>query len=501
MTTKSHTRSKAPLGIYVRVSDVGGRDGERFISPKVQREQAERYALSRKRTTADVFEDLDVSGATPLDERPALSKALAKVEEGTLGGIVVATQDRAARDLSLLRELRARVKAAGGVLLAADNPSLEDEDIEGLAALPTDIRALVDEAYRGEARKRWRTARSEAIGRGVHVGHTPAGYGKGEDGRLTPDERAPLVRGLFERKIEGASLSKCAAYGDKHFPRPNGKHWSRMGIKKLISNRVYLGEVRSGEFVNLSAHEPIVSEDLYLAANRAGVFHPHTGKLSGQAMLSGLVRCAGCGFKMQVGRQWSSGKGTERATYYCRSHSSDGRCPSPVTIRVDTLDRNIEDRLLDYFESPGPLGDAVAASGRKAGAEASVVEAQDVLDKLLSNTRLIAALGEDEYTGAVENAKRDLEIAKADLAEIREQASIIDGLTDGQELTRESFRSLDVASKRRIVASLLDRVVVRSGKKSLGWSQIVWRGNVTLDAPDGYFYAPEEPEVEEAATV
>jgi hypothetical protein len=172
-----------------------------------------------------------------------------------------------------------------------------------------------------------------------------------------------------------------------------------------------------------------------------------------------------------------------------------------VTIRVDTLDRNIEDRLLDYFESPGPLGDAVAASGRKAGAEASVVEAQDVLDKLLSNTRLIAALGEDEYTGAVENAKRDLEIAKADLAEIREQASIIDGLTDGQELTRESFRSLDVASKRRIVASLLDRVVVRSGKKSLGWSQIVWRGNVTLDAPDGYFYAPEEPEVEEAATV
>jgi hypothetical protein len=49
-----------------------------------------------------------------------------------------------------------------------------------------------------------------------------------------------------------------------------------------------------------------------------------------------------------------------------------------------------------------------------------------------------------------------------------------------------------VASKRRILASLLDRVIVRSSKvRSLARAQIVWRGNVTLDAPDGYFYAPD----------
>jgi hypothetical protein len=330
------------------------------------------------------------------------------------------------------------------------------------------------------------------VKRGV-VTKAPVGYSKREDGTIEPNEDAPHVREVFRRRVRGDSWTSLAAHLDAAGVKPGrSERWARTSVSKMLKSRTYLGEVRSGEFVNADAHEAIVSEDEWLAANRSGTVRKKTGRLSSQAMLAGLVRCAGCGHKMQVGRQWSNGKGTERATYYCR-HGYNGHCPSPMTIRADSLDLDIEARLLDYFESPGPLGDAVAASGRKRAVEQSVAEGQDVLDKLLSNTRLIAALGDEEYTGAVENAKRDLKIAKADLAEIREQASVIDGLTDGEALTRQSFRSLDVASKRRIVASLFDRVVVRSRKvATLARAQIVWRGNVTLDAPDGYYYAPEE---------
>jgi DNA invertase Pin-like site-specific DNA recombinase len=489
------------LGVYVRVSDVGGRDGERFISPRVQQEQAERYARSRGFEIGRTFEDLDVSGATPLEARPALSEALALIEEGSLGGLVVATQDRAARDLSLLRELRARVREYGGMLLAADNPSLEEEDVEGLAALPTDIRALVDEAYRGEARKRWRASRKDAIARGVHVGQTPPGYDRGEDGRLTPNKIAPAIGAAFEKRVQGGSWTQIAAFGDEHFPRPNGKKWSRSGIVKLISNRTYLGEIRSGEFVNLSAHEHLVDEELFLAANRSRPCHPRTGKLSSQAMLAGLMRCAGCGRKMQIGRQWSSGKASERATYYCRAHSSDGRCPAPAWARVDTVDMYVETRLREHFDGQGPVADSIRAATKVEGREAVVAQAQEILSKVLTNTRMITALGEDEYTEMIESAKRDLEIAKVELAEVKTAAEMISGL-DGNLLS--SWDALEIADKRRVVSTLLDRVVLRKLERGEGgvhpfFIQMVWRDNtVVTQSPSGGFYDPE-PEAVEAA--
>src|SRR5258708_39866073 len=47
---------------YVRVSRVGGREGDSFISPALQREQIEAYAKAHGLTIARWHEDLDKSG-------------------------------------------------------------------------------------------------------------------------------------------------------------------------------------------------------------------------------------------------------------------------------------------------------------------------------------------------------------------------------------------------------------------------------------------------------
>ena len=241
-------------------------------------------------------------------------------------------------------------------------------------------------------------------------------------------------------RAKGGSWTQIASYADERFPRPNGKHWSRSGIVKLISNRTYLGEIRSGEFVNAEAHEPLVDEETYLAANRSQPCRPRNGKLSSQAMLARLVRCAGCGKKMQIGRQWSSGKASERATYYCRAHSGDGRCPAPGWARVDSVDMYVETRLREYFDGAGTHRRRGPAAAKVEGRQAVVAEAQEILGKLLANTRLIAALGENEYTTAVENAKRDLEIAKTDLAEVKTTAEMI--ARTGRQPAREVGHAL-----------------------------------------------------------
>ena len=69
---------KGKLALVVRVSDVKGRDkkGDRFISPELQIAGGSGYARGRGFEEFEVFEDLNVSHTTSLDDRPGMSSAL-----------------------------------------------------------------------------------------------------------------------------------------------------------------------------------------------------------------------------------------------------------------------------------------------------------------------------------------------------------------------------------------------------------------------------------------
>lgn len=77
---------------YVRVSQVGRRGGQQFISPQVQREAIEGWAAMRGARVLEVFEELDESGGR--GDRPLLETALQRVESGSSekgrGGLMTA---------------------------------------------------------------------------------------------------------------------------------------------------------------------------------------------------------------------------------------------------------------------------------------------------------------------------------------------------------------------------------------------------------------------------
>jgi DNA invertase Pin-like site-specific DNA recombinase len=104
---------------YVRVSQLRGRGGERFISPALQREQIEGWIGLRGAGLGAVFEELDVPGAGR--ERPLLERALARIEAGESDGLVVAHLDRFGR--SLLEGLLAieRIQRAGGTFASVND--------------------------------------------------------------------------------------------------------------------------------------------------------------------------------------------------------------------------------------------------------------------------------------------------------------------------------------------------------------------------------------------
>lgn len=77
-STKASSLKRA-VGV-VRVSRVGGRDGEQFVSPS---EQAERIRTACERAgleLVDTIEELDVSGGASLEKRHGLRRAVEMVE-------------------------------------------------------------------------------------------------------------------------------------------------------------------------------------------------------------------------------------------------------------------------------------------------------------------------------------------------------------------------------------------------------------------------------------
>src|SRR3954469_9149558 len=165
----------------VRVSRVGDRDGERFVSPS---EQAERIRAACERDglhLVETIEELDVSGGTPLEKRAGLRRAVELVEARAAEVVVVAYFDRLFRSLTVQAEVVERVEAAGGSILAVDVGEVTGGSA-GQWLSGTMLGAVAEYARRVTA-ERTQDAKRRAVARGVApFANIPPGYRRNADG-------------------------------------------------------------------------------------------------------------------------------------------------------------------------------------------------------------------------------------------------------------------------------------------------------------------------------
>ncbi len=473
---------------YVRVSRRAGREGDSFISPEVQRKKISDWAKLHEVEIVHWWEEIDQSGAKL--ERPLFQEALARCERGETGGIVVARLDRFARSAVDALESIKRLNEAGARLVSVED-NFDGSTAMGRFAIG--ILTLIAELELERIKENWDTAVREAIGRGVYISaRVPVGYRKDEQtGRLLrvePD--ASIIAEAFRKRAAGSSWAELAGFLEESgvYPSTGNKHWSRVGVSSVIKNHAYLGEARQGGIVNPNAHEPIVSQAEFDAAQsgRTLLKPKHDGSIASQALLGGLARCAGCGHTLKI---TGNGKpGARFATYYCVGRYAKGLCPGRATIRASYLDAHVEQQVFAALEEEGGLlAQAVEASEALEQARRSVEEAEHELDLFLASPRLLSLLGEEKVIEAVEARQRLLDEARQQLAELTSQSTLIAELTSGDLL--EAWPALTIQEKRRLLHGFLDRVVLRRspgrGKDAAPVSertQIVMRGNVLLAA-------------------
>jgi site-specific DNA recombinase len=477
---------------YIRVSRRGGREGESFISPDVQRKKIEGWAKLHDVEITQWWEEIDRSGAKL--ERPMFQEALARCERGETGGIVVARLDRFARSaVDALDSIR-RLNTAGARLVSVED-NFDGSTPMGRFAIG--ILTLIAELELERIRESWSTAVTRAVERGVHISsRPPTGYVRDENKRLVVSEpAASAVREVFRRRALGASWTELAAYLEgQGIQTPRGNtHWSKTGVSGLVKNPAYLGQARSGSVVNDNAHEALVTRAEFDAAQstRKSLLKPRDGSLAETAMLGGLARCSACGHTLKITGNTDRKTGERYAIYYCTGRYASGPCSSRASVRASILDVYVEALVLDALSSEGGLlAQAVDASEGLEDASRTVAEAEHELDLFVTNPKLLTLLGEEKFIEGVEARQRMLDEARQSLAELRTQSTLADELADGDLL--RAWPTLTIQEKRRLLHGLLDRVVVTRargrGKNANPVSertQIVLRGNILLgESPD-----------------
>ncbi len=459
---------------YVRVSRVAGREGESFISPELQRERIEAWAALRGEQIGEWHVDLDVSGARA--ERPGLAEALARVEAGVTTGVVVAKLDRLARSLPVAFDTISRIERAGGQLVSVE------EGIDPTTATGRMMRNLVlllAEWYRDQIREQWEVARERAVRRGAAVVSTvPTGYQRGRGGRLEPHpEWGPVIREVFERRAAGATWAALARWmNERGVPvqyangrERTGGRWTGSVVGKLVLGRVYLGEVRHGTFVNAHAHEPLVSPGVWHAAQQARGT-PDAPARGEPALLSGLVRCAGCGYAMHRASGRGAGGGQVWA-YRCRGGGSGGACPDRAFAYADDLERVMEGALLAHADDLAVRGDQDTVELDQA--LATLDEAEHALRVFRDDPRVLSALGQDAFVEGLRERARRVDTAREQVEGARLPAA---GVPDVVTL-RGIWPSLSVVERRRVMTAALDCLVVAgAGQLTVDRVRACWAG-------------------------
>jgi DNA invertase Pin-like site-specific DNA recombinase len=471
---------------YIRVSRVAGREGESFISPEVQRTKIAGWADLHEVEIVQWWEELDQSGRRR--DRPMFQQALARCEAGETGGIVVARLDRFARSAVDALESIKRLNEAGARLVSVED-NFDGSTPMGRFAIG--ILTLIAELELDRITESWSTAVKAAVERGVHIAGTPpAGYRRGEDGRLVvvPEEAAVIAQ-VFRRRTEGASWTELAdfltASGVKSSKRSAA--WSVTGASSLVKNRVYLGEARSGKYVNATAHEPIVTQAEFDAAqSKRTLLRPHDGSIASLAMLGGLARCAGCGHTLKIAGGRIRSTNERYATYYCVGRYAKGNCPARATIRASHLDRYVEQQVLAALTAgDGFVAQALQQTDEINQAQRHLETAEHEL-MLYLQTDLISTIGPDAFVAGVETRQHAVDEARAELEALRAQCAVLDLLPSGD--LREMWPQLELQERRTLMYGLLDRVVLQrdesKGRNPAPLSertQIVLRGNVVLE--------------------
>jgi len=291
---------------YYRVSTA--RDGMK--APEIYQGQIKEYASFLKNEVVEVFEDIDYSGRKGAKERPGFTKMMAAAERGEFDIVIVPTLSRFGRNMRSNLAAYDRLEDLGIAMAIFD---LRMDTTTSAGKLIRNMMTSMAEFESDQIADRWKATHKylKHNGRSKGGGSTPFGYRYDPKLKnIVPEPaEAKVVKDIYKRYLrgQGCPVIRDHLEGSGAALPKGASRWWDSTVYRIISRASNAGLIEVDGELKVAAWKPLIERELW---EQAQVLRRAARKSSkpprqdtGQALLSGLLRCGVCGRNLHFNRE------------------------------------------------------------------------------------------------------------------------------------------------------------------------------------------------------
>lgn len=487
-TTATATPPLQRCAIYTRKSHEEGLDQE-FNSLDAQRDAAEAYIESQKQQgwvlLHDHYDDGGYSGGSM--DRPALHKLLSDIEDGKIDIVVVYKLDRLSRSLldfiKMVEHFNAR-----GVSFVSVTQQISTTDSTGRMML--NILMTFAQYEREATAERIRDKIAGAKRRGKYCGGMPVyGYDVDREQKklVVNEQEAGVVKYIFRRYAEHGSAKRlCRELNEQGYRtkswvtkkgvRRGGAKWTTHHIYRMLSTRLYLGQIVHRDTWFPGEHKAIITQKEWDRVKKVAEDPKpdkmHVSQARVLAPLQGVVRCGHCDGALTP---TYTHRGHKLYSYYiCQKDAKRDVSACPLKrIPAGDIEAAVFKQLSHVLQTPTLIAKTYFALGdiREAEQERLTYQKQE-LEQRLEKARLKAEMlkgngSSKSGLAAAQQAEGHVKTIQTELDQISERLTAYTKADLTEQDVTKSFQNLESLwnelfpeERNRLVRLLVKKVVI-----------------------------------------
>lgn len=460
--------------LYIRVSTL--EQAQEGYSVGEQKERLIAYCKAKDWLIADIYVDGGYTGSNL--NRPGIQKLISETDKFDL--VLVYKLDRLSRSQRDTLYLIEEVFRPKGVDFISMQESFDTSTPFGKAMIG--LLAVFAQLEREQIKERTWMGRVARAKTGLHHGggNIPIGY-EYEDGKLRVNPyEAEQVRKIYEWYLAGASLGSITdQLHEMGYTNKYSSYSSWSSVRNILGNETYTGTLHFGDIVVKDAHEAIITKEQFDAAQvLRGKRQEKYGSNAFQSkhLLTGMLFCGHCG-----GRYYLRNTG-KYAYYACYSRTKqikrmvkDPNCTNKIW-KAQELEPIIDEQIRALLRSPELAAELAESkpkpvpSTRNTDIERRIHEIDKQISKLMElyqhDDIPAELLGEkinrlyNERTALQDTLTPEAEQATTPFNLVEEL------LSDAAQI----WDFADEAQKRRIMQSLISRVILTDDDVKIEWA-------------------------------
>lgn len=437
----------------------------------------------------------EIASGEDIDWRPKMQELLSDIADDMYDAVLVMDIDRlgrgdeadTARYKKIIRESNTFIVTPQKVF------NLRDESDEML----TDFLGVMARFEYKQIKKRLRRGKQIGAKLGYWTNGVPPFpyvYDSQQKGLVVNEEQRSLFTYIKDGVLRGHALKRMAIDLNRQGYRTNkGKLWTEVAIHRLVTNEVHLGRIvygktkgsghvnkkttplteipRSEWTVVENAHEPVMTQDEFdtiQATLKRNQLVKHRAR-HGARKLSGLIKCAKCGYGMSFVHKKADAKVYIKP---CQHHDGFGNVCGNSGCNADAVLEYLYKYLNEYEAVLTAEREVAVTSDEKERLSILLPKREIDLAKLQASLKRIRELYEigdytrEEFFGRRDERNAEIKQCEQDIEEIRQQIDYYENLSANDRINNartllEMWSSDDEAAINRALKQVFSRIELR----------------------------------------